>query len=361
MAMLRRRGKRWQWRVTRKGFPTQYGTCPSRECAKVCAADAEKRLRQGRGAVKMPLAEAIALFEESHLPSIPDSAHNYRAYLAFWRDEIGDLDVAAVTAPVIAQARARLGARPGRGAKKLSATTVNHYVTALSAVFRWAMQPEQGFVDRNPVGDVVQLKEPKARVRFLSRPTDEKNSEIERLLAACRESESEILHDVVILLLSTGCRMNEVMTLERRDVRVSEGGFTLPAERTKTETARFVPLEGKALDVVRRRLALPTFGSKYLFPGRRPSEPAGFPRTAWRSALRRAEISNFRVHDLRHTYLSYLAMLGHTLPEIMAAGGHADAKSALRYIHLADERKRAVARSASDAMKGWLQGDAGSS
>lgn len=361
MPMIRRRrgerGIRWQWRVTIHGHPPRYGTCPTRTCAEACAKKAEESIRQGRILGRLTLAEIIDRYAESYLPKIPDSAAMYRRHLAFWRTELGDYAASVVTAPIIAEARDHLRRTPGRGGRLRSASTVNRYLTTLSSVYAWAQDTERGYVDRNPVREVKPLPEPPGRVRFLSRPVDEELSELTRLLAACEASESPILFDVVVLLLCTGCRESEVLWLRRSDIRLAEGGFTLPKERTKTEQARFVPLEGPALEVVQRRLKIPAFGSPFVFAGRKRARPAGFPWRAWRTALRRAGISDFRPHDLRHTHGSYLGMLGKSLPEIMAALGHKTPTVALRYVHLADERKRGVTRDVVTAITEWTHAD----
>lgn len=353
--MIRRRGRRWQWRVTRKGFPAEYGSCPTQRCAVKCAQGAEERMRSGISREKLTVAELLDLYVDAYLPTIPDSAYNYRRYVQFWKQEIGAYDVSAITPVLVGQVRAKLLERRGRRGGKLSPITVNHYVKALASAYRWGMDPKQSLVDRNPVRAIARLEEPKGRTRFLSRPVDEVASELERLLAACKSSSSPYLHDVVLLLLCTGCRASEIMELRRSEVRLANGGFTIPPERAKSEEPRFVPLEGPALEVVRRRLALPTFGSPFVFPGHERGAAAGFPKRAFATALKKAGIQDFRPHDLRHTYGSYLAMMGKTLPEIMAALGHADPKSSARYIHVADARKQEVAREAAEVMAGWLQ------
>ncbi len=200
-----------------------------------------------------------------------------------------------------------------------------------------------GLADRHPVREVFRLKEPAGRVRWLSRPVDEESSELERLLAACRNSKSAILFDLVMLLLSTGCRLNEILRIRRQDVRLEEGGFTIPAPSAKNEEARFVPLEGHGLEIVKTRLAKLRPGNDHLFPGA-GDKPAWLPKHAWTNVRREAGIRNLRLHDLRHTHGSYLAMMGKTLPEIMQALGHKSAAVALRYTHLADAHKRRVSR-----------------
>jgi integrase len=363
MAMIRpRKGangqKRWQWRVTLKGYPPAYGTCPTKECARECARRAEEEVRAGKPSSKVSLRELIERYEELVLPGIPDSAVLYRQHLGYWKEQLGALGVRAVTPQVVAEHKARLAAEVTCRGRVRAPATVNRYLNTLAAVFTWACKPEVQATDHNPVRDVERLREPKGRVRFLSRPSDESSSELERLLAACAESNSEILLDLVTLLLSTGCRVREVLEVKGQDIRLAEGGFTIPPERAKTEEARFVPLDGIGLEVVRRRLAGMRPENPYIFPGA-ADKAAFFPNHAWRAALRRARIENLRPHDLRHTHGSYLAMMGKTLPEIMQALGHKDPRVSLRYVHLADAHKRQVSQDINARLSEWLGGTVG--
>lgn len=145
------------------------------------------------------------------------------------------------------------------------------------------------------------------------------------------------------------------MSLRKSWVRLAEGGFTHPPEATKTETSRFVPLEGLGREVVSRRLEKARFSKcDFLLPSRDGEGPAGFPWTAWRSVLRRSGIADFRPHDLRHTHGSYLAMLGKSIPEIMAALGHKTPAVALRYVHLASGHQRQVSAEVNARLGEWV-------
>ena len=357
MATIRARkgpsGKRYQWRVVVQGFAPVYGTCPTKACAQACSKREEESLRSGLRGGGLTVRELLERFREEYLPQIPDSAEIMAGHLAAWEDLLGDVPVPMVTPERIAAAKTQLQTQPGRWGKPRKASTVNRYLSTLSSAFAWAAKPEVRLAASNPVLLVGKVPGAGGRLRWLSRPVDEDDSELERLLRACDASEDPILADVVRLLLLTGCRKQEVMGLRRSDVRLAEGGFTLRAEVTKTDQARFVPLEGDALEIVRRRLAAPRrLGNDHLFPGRGRG-PANFPRRAWRAALERAGIEDFRVHDLRHTHGSYLAMMGKTLPEIMAALGHRTPAVALRYVHLADDHKRRVSAEVGAKVKEW--------
>jgi integrase len=200
---------------------------------------------------------------------------------------------------------------------------------------------------------VEKESEPRGRVRFLSRPVDGEGSELERLLAACKVSQNPNLHDLVVLAIWTGCREGELMALRKSWVRLSEGGFTLPAETTKTKRERFVALVGPALKVVERRLKGSTADFLFATPRAISSEMLPFPRRAWNTALKVAGLSDFRFHDLRHTHASYLAMSGATERELMESLGHSTSAMASRYAHLANEHKRRVASRLHAAVREW--------
>lgn len=360
MATFRKRktasgATRWWWAVRLQGRPAQYGTCPTKECARECARAAELQVRSGMSKPRVTLAELTAAYISRYLPCIPDSAPLYRRHLEFWDAELGEHYADSLTPQKISACKLKLTSRTSRRGGPLSAASVNRYLTTLSSLYSWGMQPEVGLVERNPVRDVGRLSEPRGRVRWLTRPVDGPDAELPRLLEACAASESPYLRDVVLLLLSTGCRVNEIMQLHWSDIRLHEGGFTIPAERAKTEEPRFVALEGAGLDVIRERLAARSDRSEFVFPALGGRGAALFPRRAWCTALERAGIQDLRPHDLRHTFGSYLAMLGRSLPEIMQALGHRSESAALRYIHLADTHKRAVSAEVNRAISGWLK------
>ena len=65
-------------------------------------------------------------------------------------------------------------------------------------------------------------------------------------------------------------------------------------------------------------------------------------RTAWETAIKKADIVNFRFHDLRHSTASYLAMNGASLVEIAEILGHKTLQMAKRYSHLSEDHKTMV-------------------
>ena len=72
-----------------------------------------------------------------------------------------------------------------------------------------------------------------------------------------------------------------------------------------------------------------------------PTQPISS-RTAWIRAIKKADINNFRFHDLRHSTASYLAMNGASLVEIAEILGHKTLQMAKRYSHLSEDHKAMV-------------------
>jgi integrase len=288
------------------------------------------------------LAELIDRYRQEGLPA--SCAGAYSPHLDWWAVKLGGYRLVDIGPELIAKLREELCREPGNSGKRRGPTTVNRYLNTLSAVFSFGESEEVGWTDHNPVRKVRRKPEPEGRKRFLSRPVDEPESELDRLLEACRKSQNHDLYDLVLLAILTGMRESEILGLRRSYVHLSEAGITLPPEIVKTRESRFVPLVGQALAIVAKRVETK---ADYLFAetGRRnaPATVPAFPRRAWATALREAGIKDFRFHDLRHTHGSYLAMTGATTRELMDALGHKTPAMAARYSHLANAHKREVA------------------
>ncbi len=142
-----------------------------------------------------------------------------------------------------------------------------------------------------------------------------------------KASRNPYLYTVVVLALSTGARRGELLGLQWSDIDLKRGALIF--RETKNGQVRTVPLTGKALELLSQ-----SRGTGLVFP-------TGI-REAFESALRRAGIGNFRFHDLRHTFASYLAMSGASLSELAEALGHKTLSMVKRYTHLTEGHTRQV-------------------
>src|SRR5215510_2145522 len=117
---------------------------------------------------------------------------------------------------------------------------------------------------------------------------------------------------VVMLALATGARSGELLSLRWPDVDLKRG--TLTFQETKNGERRAVPLTGQALALMGQHAKVRRIDTVLVFPDATGKRPVGI-REAWEYAVKRAGISDFRFHDLRHTAASYLAMSGASLAE----------------------------------------------
>jgi len=215
-------------------------------------------------------------------------------------------------------------------------------VTALGHVFTVAVN-EWEWMEQNPVRKVSKYKEPRGRVRFLS------DDEREKLLEACKESDNRFLYTVVVLALSTGARKMELLELKWQDVDLTRKSIIL--HETKNDDRRVLPLQGYALSLILECSKIRKLHCPYVFPSDKKCQPIDI-RTAWENALKRAEIEDFRFHDLRHSAASYLAMNGASLAEIAEVLGHKTLQMVKRYAHLSEAHTAKVVQSMNERIFG---------
>ena len=150
------------------------------------------------------------------------------------------------------------------------------------------------------------------------------------MLSVCEGS----LYLAVLLSLSTGARQLEIWQMRWSDIDFGRGIVIFPV--TKSGIPRSLPLTKDCLGKLEERF-LERESEGWVFPSPvNLNRPNDFNRT-WRTALRLAEIRDFRWHDLRHTAGSYLAMSRVPLRTISEILGHSNAAMSYRYSHLSSE------------------------
>jgi integrase len=181
-------------------------------------------------------------------------------------------------------------------------------------------------IDRNPIRGVKLFKS-NARDRVLA------TEEYQRLLAACTEH----LVPIVALAYRTGMRRGEILGLRWDQLRLAERVIRLEAQDTKTNEAREIPLDAELAEMLKR---LPTvLGCPRVFTAR--GKPIGDMKTAFNGACRRADIQDFRFHDLRHCAVTNLRKAGVPQNVIMSISGH-KTDSMLRRYDKVDREDRKV-------------------
>ena len=189
-----------------------------------------------------------------------------------------------------------------------------------SQVEAYGYRPE----DSNPCVGIRRYRR-RNRERFLN------HDEIRRLslVLGNRSEKTPRLVAIVRLLLLTGCRKSELLTLQWSDYR--EGRLYLRDSKTGPRTVWLSSHARRALDGLARR-------SSWVFPSPRGEGHLSTFALGhfWRDVRRDAGIEDVRLHDLRHTYASVALARGETIPTIGRLLGHNDPATTLKYTHLAD-------------------------
>lgn len=334
-------------RVRIKGHPVLIQSFASKTLAMKWKRDTESAIERGSFAYEKPgskhtLSELSDRYIERVLPTKPKNARNVRQHLLWWKQELGSYLLSDIKPNLISQKRDDLLSNPTCKNKPRSPTTVVRYLASLSHAFSVAVRDWE-WMQENPILKISKPKISNERIRFLS---DEERT---RLIKACKESESKGLYPVVILALSTGMRRGEILNLRWSDVDLDRGAILL--QTTKNGERRFIPLVGIALDLLRSRYANQS-ATFLVFPApHSPSKPIDI-RSAWETALKKADISNFRFHDLRHTAASYLAMNQASLLEIGTLLGHKTVQMTKRYAHLSNAHIYSTAMTLNEKLSG---------
>ncbi|MCV6606331.1 MAG: site-specific integrase [Porticoccaceae bacterium] len=218
-------------------------------------------------------------------------------------DEISRECIAAIT-----QAKLNEGVRP---------STVNRHLALLRSVLRCA-EREWEWLEKTPY--IRFLPEPKRRVRWLRR------SEASLVLSELPNHLAEMMR----FTLATGLREKNVTRLKWSQVDTLRQCAWIHPDEAKGKQAIAVPLNRDALEVLSRQEGK---CSKYVFTYKgKPVWRAN--NHAWRKALKRAGISDFRWHDLRHTWASWHIQAGTPLHVLQELGGWSDASMVRKYAHL---------------------------
>ena len=164
------------------------------------------------------------------------------------------------------------------------------------------------------------------------------------MIDAGRNSSALYLADLITLALHTGMRRGELLGLEWARVDIHQQLIYLEAEHTKAKKRRTVPLNATAKTALlarRRWRNAHCPGTPWVFCDQQGQRIASVKRS-FATTCRRAGLSNFRFHDLRHTCAAWLVTARVPLSEVRDLLGHSSVVVTERYAHLAPHRVRAA-------------------
>lgn len=225
--------------------------------------------------------------------------------------------------------------------QKLSPASADHAIKFMRRALNMAVQWD--LLEKNPLKNFELFMVDNQVENYLN------DEQMQRLLAVLREDKNRNVSLILSLLLSTGARLNEVLSATWKNVSIDGRSLKVDAIRSKSKRSRSIPLNDSAMWVVEQ---LESKGkSEYLFPS--PvfaKDGKDLPYTnitrAWYRIQKLSGIK-IRVHDLRHGFASMLVSGGRSLYEVQLILGHSDSRVTQRYCHLSSKTLQEAANAGS--------------
>lgn len=158
-------------------------------------------------------------------------------------------------------------------------------------------------------------------------------SECSLLLSSAKETSNFLLHDYILLLLNTGCRSGELLSLTWDNVFINERYFIIRNSLSKNKKTVYKPLNDVAIHAFLRLKD----HKKWVFYNEKTGTNYKTLYKGFKCAVNRADLGHVRIHDLRHTFASFLIKQGVPLYHVSTLLGHSDTRITQRYAHLAPE------------------------
>ena len=327
-----RAGGRQRWiTIGRHGSPWTPDTA-RREALRLLglrAAGKDPATERDRQKGAITVADLGAKFLADYVPhrcKATTASEYRRAVELFVNPALGRHRIADVHRADVAQFHHELRDRPYQANRALGVLR-----KMMNLAEEWGLRSEGS----NPCRHVKKYREDK-RERYLTK------DELQRLgatLAAAKRNETEtpFALTAIALLLLTGARLNEILTLRWEHVDLANGVLRLPDSKTG---AKEIYLSDTAIKLL--RTMPPMAGNPYVIAGKKTGACLINLQKPWRRIRAAAKLNDVRIHDLRHSFASVAAGTGMSLPIIGKLLGHTQPATTARYAHLAADPIRAA-------------------
>jgi integrase len=235
----------------------------------------------------------------------------YRLYLSDWKSR----RISSISRRDVRELLNRIGEENGP-------YQANRTRSLLHTIYEKAL--EWGYTGTNPCFKMKKFPE-QSRERFIQK------EEFPGFFAAL-QSMPELERDFFTLLLFTGARKSNVLSLAWEDLNLDLRLWNIPAEQSKNKTAYTVPLVEPVVEILQHRKKV-NENSPWVFPSASITGHLHEPKHAWTRLLKRAELEKLRMHDLRRTLASWMAITGASEYVIKGALGHKTAGQSVTNIY----------------------------
>lgn len=233
-----------------------------------------------------------------------------------------------------------------------AAATCNHTIKLLKHSLNLAI--DWDMLEKNPASRVPLFLEDNKVENILDR------EQLEKLLSILRTDSNRPVCLILLLLLSTGARLNEALSARWEHINLEHRVWRIPASNSKSKRVRLIPLNDSAMEVLNGLDTEVTY--EHLFVNKQRSEKLGKEARyttitkVWDRIRNEAGIPHFRIHDSRHLFCSWLVSSGVPIYTVMSLAGHADVKTTSRYAHLSTKALQDASASASIMIQGAMHG-----
>ena len=201
-------------------------------------------------------------------------------------------------------------------------STINRELTILRSAINYYNQQIEANI-RNPLNGFKLFEQD-----FIPKYLNE--YQCKRLLKACSQYSNKAYYVYIYLLLNTGCRSSELLTLTWDNVDLDRRYFIIRNTLSKNKKTVYKPINNQALSIFDD---LPIVHDKWVFYNPKTDDRYKSFRKAWLWTLEKSGL-DCRIHDLRHTFASLLVSNGVPIYHVTQLLGHSDTRITQRYAHL---------------------------
>ena len=208
--------------------------------------------------------------------------------------------------------------------KGYAAGTCNQILILAKLVFNCALRWDFLLTKGNPCAGVKPFEDNGARERYLT------EEEVGRLFDELDRHPKVQVAQVIRLLLFTGARMREILDAKWEHIDFNRRILTVPL--SKSGKPRYIPLSDAAMEILQSLPRDPEI--PWVFYSQKTKRPLWSVFYTWRAIRTKLGLGDVRLHDLRHSFASFLVSSGRSLYEVQKLLGHHDPKMTMRYAHL---------------------------